>query len=150
MSNTATLLEQNVDGHIAGIADIHAAYEAAEAHPEMFANPDDAETYGYDPKVVRRWIEEYGADEDEIREHVMEYPLSAEVREGWKTFGGETDLAEFRILLGFGGPNIWITGNIGSENLATIEGYWGSERLFRSATDSVSWFAEFFNFDEWQ
>jgi hypothetical protein len=51
--------------------------------------------------------------EEAIREELLEMPLSVSVREGWKCPGGESELAEYEILLSTGGPALRIWGELG-------------------------------------
>ena len=149
-------LEQHVDAYIRDITEMHSAATAMQLNPEMFSDPDDAKAYGYTVEDVRRWIEDYGKDEDDITDTVMQYPLSVETRSGWTMYGDKPEAAEYRIVLGTGGPHIEIIGSIDALqdpdvfNRGEVKGYWGSSTVSRLVTDSLVWFAGFFAFDDWQ
>lgn len=49
-------------------------------------------------------------DPDEVRDRIQEMPLSVEVRDGWRSPGGEEEPEEFAILLSTGGPALRIYG----------------------------------------
>lgn len=50
--------------------------------------------------------------QEEARERIEEDPLSVEVRSDWHSLGGISAPAEFRILLGTGGPATQIVGEL--------------------------------------
>ena len=51
---------------------------------------------------------------DELRERIEQMPLSVQVRDGWRSPGGEkADAEEFEILLSTGGPALRVYGEIG-------------------------------------
>lgn len=50
---------------------------------------------------------------DEIRDEILEKPLSVLIRSGWTVPGCKMEAVEYSILLSTGGPAIRITGDIG-------------------------------------
>lgn len=53
-----------------------------------------------------------GHAREEAEREIHETPLSVEVRSDWHTPGGTATLAEYRILLSWGGPASQITGEL--------------------------------------
>jgi hypothetical protein len=51
-------------------------------------------------------------DEDCALQHIMESPLSIEVRSDWHLPGEESEIVEYNILLGTGGPASRIVGDL--------------------------------------
>lgn len=65
--------------------------------------------------ALRKAREDDDSDaEDEARTRILEDALSVEVRSDWYSSGGESDLAEYRILLCWGGPAAQIIGELGT------------------------------------
>jgi len=64
-------------------------------------------------------------DLDSLKEHVMELPLSVEVRDGWHTLGGSSAPEEYLVLLSTGGPALRIYGDLDQDNCpATAQLQW--------------------------
>lgn len=119
----------------------------------------------------RRWMEkiheqvaavraaEEACDDDDIREQILESPLSIEVRSGWYCPGAEGKERapeEYRILLSTGGPASQIVGALGiygEPETARLEVQdWGTPWVELTLSDedavsllawvSVFWFGE--------
>lgn len=61
---------------------------------------------------------------DEAVQRILEDALSVEIRSDWHTPGGESDIAEYRILLCWGGPAVQIVGSLdqnGEPESATLQ-----------------------------
>ena|SRR5688572_18406743 len=52
--------------------------------------------------------------EETARDAIQEDPLSIQIRDGWRTPGGESTPEEFEILLCTGGPAVRIVGDLDS------------------------------------
>lgn len=61
---------------------------------------------------------EIEGDEDAIRQQIEEGPLSVQVRDGWRSPGGDNTASaeEYEILLSTGGPALRIYGKLGQYN----------------------------------
>ena len=92
------------------------------------------------------------AVEDCIWRFLRDAPRSSEVRSSWHPVGDEPDdPSEFRIWLGFVGPNCWIHGNFGRTSVCDITvnfngGYWDSVTrelpLSDDAEAALVWFCD--------
>lgn len=75
--------------------------------------------------ALRKAREDDDSDaEDEARTRILEDALSVEVRSHWHAPGGESDLAEYRLLLCWGGPAAQIIGELdmhGEPESATLQ-----------------------------
>ena len=100
--------ESQAKSQLEGIRELVAAYRKAQETGE----PQDIDAYR-EP-----------ADEDTIRQTIEEDALSVEVRSDWHMPGGDSDNAEYNILLCTGGPACRVIGRLneyGAPESARIE-----------------------------
>ena len=109
--------------------------ELRDCEPEELTGSDLEELEGLTAEAAG-----YESRED-VEERIQEYPLSVEVREGWKEPGTVGNLDDFQILLCTGGPAVRIRGelNNGEPCRAWIEYQdWGTPWMqFFDANQSV-------------
>lgn len=128
---------QNARGWAQSIAEAMAAYQALES--------GDAESVTYEG-------EEFD-NADRLRERIEEMPLSVQVRDGWRSPGGERGEAEeYAILLSTGGPALRIYGDIGGTPDLQWQDWGTPWTTYRETSaeqdDAISAFVELFYFED--
>lgn len=108
-ATTENHAEQNGRGWLANIAEMMAAYKAAQKREGSFFDQDD-EGEDEDAEADE---DTSGETADDVRERIEQSPLSVQVRDGWKNPGAESEgPEEFEILLSTGGPALRIIGKL--------------------------------------
>lgn len=88
-------------------------------------------------------------DADGVHAAIMEYPLSAETRSGWVSYGEDMTPAEYRIVLCTGGPHVELVGDLGyhgePDSVRVLYSDWGtSGELFEFDHSAVLSFCQYF------